>query len=144
MSIEEIHMQHRKLLTALALGLGLSAGVSAAGLSASGNLVCAASSVIGCTSGPSCLQGTAASFDLPAVFMFVDFKKKTITGTEADGDKEVSPIRNQETTDSTLILQGIENQRGWSMAIDRQSGEMSVSSTGPDVDFMIFGACTAL
>jgi hypothetical protein len=76
--------------------------------------------------------------------MFVDFKKKTITGTEADGDKVVSPIRNQETTDSALILQGIENKRGWSMAIDRQSGEMSVSSTGPDVDFIIFGACTAL
>ena len=137
-------MQYRELLTALALGLGLSAGVSAAGLSASGNLVCAANSVIGCTSGPSCLQGTAASFDLPTVFMFVDFKKKTITGTEADGDRVVSPIRNQETTDSRLILQGIENHRGWSMAIDRQSGEMSVSSTGPDIDFIMFGACTAL
>ena len=137
-------MQYRELLTALALGLGLSAGVSAAGLSASGNMVCTASSVIGCTPGPSCLQGTAASFDLPTVFMFVDFKKKTITGTEADGDRVVSPIRNQETTDSRLILQGIENHRGWSMAIDRQSGEMSVSSTGPDIDFIMFGACTAL
>ena len=137
-------MQYRKHLAALALGLGLSAGVSAAGLSASGNMVCAASAVVGCTTGPSCLQGTSASFDLPTVFMFVDFKKKTITGTEADGDKVVSPIRNMEITDSTLILQGIENQRGWSMAVNRQSGEMSLSSTGPDVDFMIFGACTAL
>ena len=137
-------MQNIKQLIALALGLGLSASVSAAGLSASGNMVCAAASVVGCTTGPSCLQGTAASFDLPTVFMFVDFKKKTITGTEADGDKVVSPIRNQETTDSTLILQGIENQRGWTMAIDRQSGGMSLSSTGPDVDFIMFGACTAL
>ncbi len=137
-------MQYRKHLTALALGLGLSAGVSAATLSASGNMVCAASTAIGCTAGPLCIQGTAASFDLPTVFMFVDFKKKTITGTEADGDKVVSPIRNQETTDSTLILQGIENHRGWSMAIDRQSGEMSVSSTGPHLDFIMFGACTAL
>jgi hypothetical protein len=140
-------MQNKKQFTALALGLGLSAGIlsagaTAAGLSGTGKLICASSGVVGCIAGPSCVQGTAASFDVPT-FMFVDFKKKLVTATDAEGVDAESPIKNQEITDKRIILQGVENHRGWSMAIDRVSGEMSLSANGPGVDFMIYGACTA-
>ena len=138
-------MQSIKQFTGLVLGMGLSAAMlpaSAAGLSSTGKLVCAASGVVACTAGPNCMQGNPATFDVPR-FLFVDFKKKLVTGAEADGDEAESPIVNQETTDSRIILQGVENNRGWSIAIDRVSGDMSLSSAGPDVDFMIFGACTA-
>jgi len=141
-------MQKRKRLAALALGLGLtttflSGGASAGGFDGTANLVCAAVDVVACTDGPTCMQGQARVFDLPS-FMFVDFENKVIRATAESGHKEVSPIRNSEQTKSQMILQGVENHRGWSVAIDRQTGRMTVTSAGPDVSFMIFGSCTAL
>jgi hypothetical protein len=136
------------LRSAFALGLGLattllSTGAAAAGFDGTANLVCAAVDVVGCTNGPVCAQGQAKAFDLPA-FMFIDFQNQVIRATDESGYKEVSPIRNLEKTDARLILQGVENHRGWSATIDRSSGAVTVTSSGPDVSFMVFGNCTAL
>jgi hypothetical protein len=121
----------------------LSGGVSAAGFDGTANLVCAAIDVVGCVNGPGCMEGQASTFELPQ-FMFIDFEKKLVRATDESGHKEVSPIKNSERTEKQMILQGVENHRGWSAAIDRQTGKMIVTSAGPDVSFMIFGACTAL
>jgi len=141
-------MRNRTLSSALTLGLGLttallSGGASAAGFDGTSNLVCAAIDVVGCTDGPTCMQGQAHVFELPS-FMFVDFENKLIRATDESGHKEVSPIKNFEQTEKQMILQGVENHRGWSAAIDRQTGRISVTLAGPDVSFMVFGACTAL
>lgn len=141
-------MRKRIRLSALALGLGMtttlvSGGASAAGFDGTANLICAAIDVVGCVDGSSCVEGRARTFELPG-FMFVDFEKKLIRATGESGHKEVSPIKNFEQTEKQVILQGVENHRGWSAAIDRQTGRMTVTSAGSDVSFMIFGACTAL
>ena len=141
-------MRKRIRSVALALGLGvtttlLSGGASASGFDGTANLVCAAVDVVACTDGPTCMQGQARVFDLPS-FMFVDFENKVVRATDESGHKEVSPIRNFEQTKKQMILQGVENHRGWSVAIDRKTGRMTVTSAGPDVSFMIFGSCTAL
>jgi len=128
-----------------ALGLAamlLPAGGSAAGLDGKANLVCAAVDVIACTNGPGCREGSAKSFDLPQ-FMFVDFKKQQVHATDETGIDVVSPIRNFEITEQQIILQGTENHRGWSATIDKTNGEMTVTSSGPGVSFMVFGACTS-
>jgi len=134
--------------SALAMGLGwtttlLSGGVSAAAFDGTANLVCAAIDVVGCVNGPGCMEGQARDFELPQ-FMFVDFEKRLVRATDESGHKEVSPIKNFEQTEKQMILQGVENHRGWSAAIDRQTGKMIITSAGPEVSFMIFGACTAL
>jgi hypothetical protein len=141
-------MRNRTTLSTLVLGAGfattlLSGGVTAAGFDGKANLVCAAIDVVGCTNGPGCVEGRASDFDLPQ-FMVVDFENKLVRATAESGHKEVSPIRNSEQTEKQIILQGVENHRGWSAAIDRQSGKMIVTSSGADVSFMIFGACTVL
>jgi len=141
-------MRKRIRLSAMALGLGMtttlvSGGASAAGFDGTANLICAAIDVVGCVDGSSCVEGRARTFELPG-FMFVDFEKKLIRATGESGHKEVSPIKNFEQTEKQVILQGVENHRGWSAAIDRQTGRMTVTSAGSDVSFMIFGACTAL
>ena len=141
-------MRMRTRSSALALGLGLTAtllsgGASATGFDGSASLVCAAIDVVGCTDGHVCMQGQAHVFDLPS-FIFVDFENKVIRATDESGHKEVSPIKNFEQTNTQMILQGVENHRGWSLAINRQNGRMTVTSAGPDVSFMIFGSCTAL
>ena len=119
----------------------LPAGVSAAGLDGKANLVCAAVDVIACANGPGCREGSANHFDLPQ-FMFVDFKKQQIHATDETGINVVSPIKNSEITERQIILQGTENHRGWSATIDKANGQMTVTSSGPDVSFMVFGACT--
>ena len=143
-------MQIRKTTTsaALALGLGwttllLPGGAAATRFDGASNLVCAAIDVVGCASGKSCVEGQARSFELPE-FIFVDFANKQLRGTDESGHQEVSPIRNFEATEKQVILQGVENHRGWSVAIDRENGRMTLTSAGGDVGFMIFGACTAL
>lgn len=121
----------------------LSTGAWADGFDGSANLVCAALDVVGCVDGAQCLQGRAHTFDLPE-FLVVDFKQKVLRATEESGIEEESPIKNQERTDEKLILQGMENHQGWSAAIDRKNGAITVVSAGKDVSLMIFGACTVL
>ena len=133
----------RSMLPALGLAaVLLPAGASAAGLDGKSNLVCAAVDVIGCTNGPGCREGTANSFGLPQ-FMFVDFNKQEIQATDETGLDVVSEIKSSEITEQQIILQGIENHRGWSVTIDKTNGQMTVASTGSGVSFMVFGACTA-
>ena len=127
-----------------ALGLAamlLPAGGSAAGLDGKANLVCAAVDVIACANTHGCREGSANSFDLPQ-FMFVDFKKQQIHATDETGLNVVSEIKSSEITEQQIVLQGIENHRGWSATIDKANGQMTVTSTGSGVSFMVFGACT--
>lgn len=143
-----MRMKNRKTSSALVLGFGLTTtllfgGPPAAAFDGTANLVCSAIDVVGCVNGPGCMEGTARSFELPQ-FMFVDFENKQVRTTGESGHKAVSPIKNFEQTERQMILQGVENHRGWSAAIDRQTGKMIVTSAGPDVSFMVFGACMAL
>jgi hypothetical protein len=136
-------MRNAAPLPALLLGLGLMINPLASNATFDGrtNLVCAVMDVVACTKGPSCLQGSAQTFDLP-VFLFIDFKGKIVRAVDEEGDNSVSPIKNSEKTESQMILQGVENHRGWSAAIDRQSGHLELSSSGADLSFILTGACT--
>lgn len=132
----------------LASGLGLAAALLAPvamadSFSGKNNAVCATTNVVACTDNGVCLQGQAQTFDLP-VFMFIDIKKNSIRTTDDSGEDASSPIKAKEITELSVILQGFENHRGWTLAIDRSDGSMNLSSTGPDVNFMITGNCTAL
>ena len=131
------------ILTVLGLSVMLMpTGSFAAGIDGKTNLVCAVVDVIACTNGPGCREGTARDFELPQ-FLFVDFEKQKVHGTDETGIDVVSVIKNSEITEHQIILQGIENHRGWSITIDKVDGDLTVSSSGAGVSFMIFGACTS-
>jgi hypothetical protein len=103
-------------------------------------LICAVNNVTACPDTGRCLQGQARAFDLPQ-FIAVDFAGKEVRTTTNSGGKAISPIKNQETSRNQILLQGIENGHGWTMAIDSAHGRMSVSTTGEDVSYILFGAC---
>jgi hypothetical protein len=132
---------------ALVLALGLTATLAVAQeskmVTGKQNLVCASRDVMACVDGPACLQGTSSTFDLPA-FMFIDFKKMDVRAVDDDGSTAISPVKTHEVTERSLIMQGYENHHGWTMAVDRMDGRFTLSSTGPEVNFMIMGACTTL
>jgi hypothetical protein len=86
------------------------------------------------------MQGPPGSFELP-YFMLIDVSDKIILGVNTDGDKVTSPILNSDVTENAFILQGIENHRGWTMGIDRGDGDLTLSSTGAGLNFIISGNC---
>jgi len=138
----------RLLSTVALLGITLfaSSSVSAKNeIDGSANLICAAFDVMACLDGGRCSRGEARSFEMPE-FMNVDFKEKTVHAAyDAESEKTAtSPIKNSEISGNQLILQGVENNHGWTMAIDRVSGRMSLAVVGHEVSFSIFGACKAL
>ncbi len=113
------------------------------GLDGSRDMVCAVMDVVGCIEGSRCIQGSAKSFDLPEL-MIMDTKKKVIKATYESGHNAVSPIKSLEHSGNHMILQGVENGRGWNIAIDSKTGAMSGAAVGDAVSFMVFGTCTSL
>jgi len=106
-------------------------------------IVCAVVDVVGCTADSRCVEDSAVSFGLPEL-MIRDARKKVIRAAYESGHESVSPIKNMEKSGDHLVLQGVENSRGWSIAIDTKTGRMSASGVGDAVSFLVFGACTAL
>lgn len=140
-----MNISTKVLGVAAVLGITLFATSSASAkdeIDGKANLLCAAFDVMACLDSGVCSRGEARTFDLPE-FMKVDFKQKAVTVTY-DGKTANSPINNSEITGNQLILQGFENNHGWTIAIHRQTGRMNVSSVGYEVSFTIFGACKAL
>lgn len=135
---------YRIFLVVMLLALTTFSGFATADkLNDSSKIVCSSVDVIACQHGANCVNGSSQSFELPN-FMFIDFKGKSISAKNHAGKEFISPIKNFEVTESQLIIQGVENHRGWNAAIDRASGRLSVSSVGNEVSIMIFGACTKI
>jgi hypothetical protein len=126
-----------------AMFLASGAAIAAEEFDGTSNFLCAAMGVMACVDGTICSRGQAREFDMPD-FMLVDFKGRVIRAAYDGGKEATSEIKNMEISGSQLILQGVENDHGWSMAIHRENGRMSVGAVGHDVSFTITGACTVL
>ncbi len=138
-----MRFRKRALGAALAAAGALTAaGAQAQGLDGSRNMICAVVSVVACGDAHVCYHGLAKQFDLPEILV-VDVNAKQVRGTAESGLKQDSPIRHSESTGSQLVLQGVENGHGWSMAINRENGRMATVLSGELVSYMIFGTCTA-
>jgi len=114
----------------------------AGGLDGSNDIACAVIDVVACVD-DACTQGTVKSFDLPE-FIILDSENKVLRAADESGHDEVSPVKNMELSGPHLILQGVENSRGWNIAIDTDTGDMSGSAVGDAVSFLVFGNCTTL
>ena len=118
--------------------------VSAGPMDGSKNIVCAVVDVVGWTETGQCAAGTARGFELPQ-FVILDGDKKVIRAAYEAGHKDVSSaVKTMESSGDQLILQGVENGRGWDIAINTKSGAMSASGVGDAVSFLLFGSCTAI
>lgn len=138
--------QIRNILVAASAAIAtsfLSANALAEKIDGANNLVCALTDIVACMDNHQCKQGNAGTFYLPALIV-VDTKKKVIRGTHESGHKEVSAIKNMQIDGTHLILQGVENNRGWDIAIDTKSGKMRGAAVGDTLGFLITGTCTAL
>ena len=129
-----------RLAVAAIAAMALTPASAANAVDGKANLICSVTDVVACAEATPCVQGQARVFDLPQ-FIAIDFADKQIHSTKESGSDATSPIKNQEETRNQLVLQGIENGHGWTLAVDRNSGRMTTSTTGEDVSYILFGAC---
>ena len=126
----------------LALGLGLVPYARAAGpYDGSSALICALNEVIDCAPRADCQRGAPESVNLPH-FIKLNFTDKTLSTTEVAQKKRSTPIKAIEQFDSSMILQGVEDGRAWSMVIAKDTGKMSATVADDQAGFVVFGACT--
>ena len=120
-----------------------STAISSEKMDGSRDIICAVMDVVGCLEEGGCIEGPARSFDLPE-FIIMDAKNKQMRAAYESGVNAVSLIKSMEHSEGHFILQGVENSRGWGIAIDTETGRMSGSGFGDGVSFLAFGACTVL
>lgn len=100
-------------------------------------MLCVPTVVTECGADGECRRGTPGSVNLPE-FLKVDLKAMKV---HAEGTGRESPIRNVEHLNGTLVIQGGQNGRAWSMTIAEETGRMSSTISTEGEGFIIFGAC---
>ena len=123
------------------LCLGVATSASAGDFDGSKPLLCAPGDARQCTVDAGCEHVSVDAINIPR-FITVDAKKKTLTGIDADGENESTKIKSVELNGGKTILQGSENNRGWSIVINPETGRMAASVLDEQTGFIVFGACT--
>lgn len=131
-------------------GLGLAAGVLcgsawADDLTGIDKFVCSAGSVSVCCDDGQCASGTAAEVGVPQ-FIEVDTVQRRVNSTKASKLNRTSPIDNVKRANGQIVLQGIENGRAYSLAIDEKTGWLSAAIAVEEAGCGItaFGWCTPI
>jgi hypothetical protein len=103
-------------------------------------LICALIEIHECAPGGDCQRVRAEDINIPQFFT-IDVKTNKIQGTNPDGTVRSTAIERLEHVSGKLILQGGEEGKGWTLAIDEKTGKMSLAIAGEEAGFVIFGAC---
>ena len=140
MTIQEIVLV--SVLGAAACLTALSPTASA-GLDTSGSIICAITDAFDCDSDEGCTLTKTENIGLP-VFFKLDLPSREITaaGARETGDKRETAIKGVTDTDGKLFLQGVE-RRGWSLVVDKETGQMTLAASSGDEAIVLFGRCTA-
>ena len=72
----------------------------------------------------------------------IDLKEKTLSTTDASPNPRTSEIDNLKQEGIRTYLQGVENERAYSLAIEMDTGLLTGSVLRDGVTVSVFGACT--
>ena len=123
-------------LSAALLATACVASAHAADFDASKPLLCASVIAVDCVANGECVSGTPFEIGAPR-FMRLDFAKKRVIG-----QKRTSIIQSMETSESQMVLRGIELGYAWTITIDQTDGRMVTTLTNVNGVFAVFGSCT--
>jgi len=123
----------------------LGSSIAAADFDGTEPLICSFGHVIECVSGSQCVAVSNDKVDAPD-FVKLDFRKKQIVSTTGGEDSPASEI-NVTDLITHLIVQGNQGSGqgdalGYSLSIDKATGQLAVAGAGENAGFVIFGACT--
>ncbi len=100
-------------------------------------LLCASIEALDCDPGTECERGIPEVMGAPK-FLRINFAKNEIAGPV-----RTTKIRSMEKDDDQIVLQGNELGLGWTLALDRDTGNMRITFARWDASFIIFGSCTS-
>ncbi|NJD36331.1 MAG: hypothetical protein FIA96_16120 [Betaproteobacteria bacterium] len=130
-------MKKNRILVLLSLAV-LAAPALAADFDGSKPLLCATQAALDCSRGDDCAAGLPEDIGAPT-FMRLDLAKKTVIGPNT-----TSEILLQDKSGKQLLLQGREAGFGWTIAVDKESGQLTLSLTNRSGAYVLYGACTLL
>lgn len=88
-----------------------------------------------------CITGAPWMINFP-VFMEIDFKAKEVSTTKLHESPRVSAINNvAKLKNGHTAIQGIDDEFLWSMLIAEETGSMTLTISGENTGFIVFGAC---
>jgi hypothetical protein len=121
------------------LALSMAGDARAEALDGKTPLVCDLTKAAQCDGAAVCRDVTFEQIDLPPVIR-VDFAGMALASE--DGQR-TSPIAAVEALDTALVLQGHQNGRGWTLVIDRATGQLSATLAEVEGAMVVAGACAA-
>lgn len=125
-----------RYITAIAAALILAgSGVCSA---AEDTFTCAFTKAFECSKDEGCKAWSIDEMSLPN-FVRIDLKGKTITSLDKTV-AQTSKIATIERLEGLVVMHGTE-QRGWSIALGEESGDISLSVAGDGEGFIVFGKC---
>jgi len=133
---------HKKLLIMIGIVIGLFPWSLVPAADEPGPWLCAPTREIECEQPGKCDTNAFEYLNLPP-FIKIDLVAKRASGVE-EGIEEAVEIERVERVDGRLILQGVQNGRGWSIVIVEETGGMTLSVSGDDTAWLAFAACTPL
>jgi len=130
----------------LSLGLAIATPVFA-DIDGSRPLICSVAEVYECTLDEGCVDRSADSVGIPALF-HVDFMEGQISGLLDDGSERRSTARYKEIFEQKLLMQGVEqgyegerDGSAWSLTITQDTMEMALTSSTDETGFVFLGSC---
>lgn len=134
-------MKLRRLLMPGFAVVLLSAPALADVLNGADRLLCSLGQVTVCYEDGDCEVGTAGELNIPQ-FIEVDVVAKRLSTTKASGLNRTSTADNVKRTDGSIVLQGFENNRAYSIVINEATGALAAAVAAPSRGVTAFGACT--
>ena len=110
---------------------------AAAPFDGSAPMLCAAITVMDCDPKGECSRRLPEEVNLPT-FVRVDVPGRTLASPDGSKTAEVKSVTR---LDGSLILQGAQNGRGWTLAVVEETGKMSAAIADGEDAFAIYGAC---
>lgn len=110
-------------------------------VSRSDRLLCSASSAQMCFETGECFSAAPWELDVPQ-FILIDTKKETLSTTAASSEQRSSPISHIHRTEGTLVVQGFEGGRAFSIVVEESLGALTAAIARGGVSVSVFGACT--
>ncbi|HET6419686.1 MAG TPA: hypothetical protein VFG19_05985 [Geobacteraceae bacterium] len=124
--------------SALIFLLGIIIGAGRASAADIDTRTCSLTQAYQCTSEDGCEESSIGDVALPR-FIKIDLKAKVIKSLDKNIARETR-FREIDRVQGMIVLHGTE-QRGWSMALGEDSGTLTLTASGDDESFVIFGSC---
>jgi hypothetical protein len=102
-------------------------------------MICAARQIIACEAEGEC--GSAARDPDAPAFLRVSIADKSLSETRNDGETRQQAIENVKTIDDRLVVNGYDGKIAWNLAILTATGHMTLTASGDEIGFVIFGRC---